>query len=448
MDCPLCGTPCTCSVPSLAAGIPLPRGPLASSVAVDTPRIPNLSMDTRARMHSAEPEDFPLVSDATPLTAEQDAWRALVSSRVSRYRALRRKKSDSLPALDFGPARELASPENSGSTSRALRQPSEPQSPSRVPRNTFDTNYYRRLNAESLNAGSYSQGSSALMDAATSFPELEAEPEPDCAEAIGELHGQVCEQQMPDLELRPEASGDPDLDRYCISEPASEPQMEAEVEAEPEPAPVVQGNLIVFRRPLIEPPLLPQPSRDELAEPMHNRPRILEVPEDIMPAVQGSLFPQIRLDSEEQESSAPREPEIEVPLAVAEVKDRLMAAMLDAGVVLSAAALFAVMAWFALPGVPHTKPFLMVLGSVSLLIWALYQHLFLLYAGRTLGMSICGIRLSTFDGRMPEWKQRASRARFMFISMASVMLGFLWAMVDEDMLCWHDRISRTFPTTQ
>jgi hypothetical protein len=31
--------------------------------------------------------------------------------------------------------------------------------------------------------------------------------------------------------------------------------------------------------------------------------------------------------------------------------------------------------------------------------------------------------------------------------MAPVMLGFLWAMVDEDMLCWHDRISQTFPTT-
>jgi uncharacterized RDD family membrane protein YckC len=403
-------------------------------------------------MHSAEPEDSPLVSNVTPSTAEQEAWRSLVSSRVSRYRALRRKKSgDNLPALDFGPAGELASPENSSSTPRAPRQSGEPESHSRAPRNTFDTNYYRRLNAESLNAASYSQGSSALMGETDSFLELEAEPETEGADAFGELHGQACEQQMPDLELRPEASGDPDLDRYCISEPAPAPQMEAEkveAEPEPEPAPVVQGNLIVFRRPLIEPPLLPQPSRDELAEPMHSRPRILEVPEDIMPAVQGSLFPQIRLDSEELESSAPREPEIDVPLAVAEVSDRLMAAMLDAGVVLSAAALFAVMAWFALPGVPHTKPFFMVLGAVSLLIWALYQHLFLLYAGRTLGMSLCGIRLSTFDGRAPEWKQRASRARFMFISMASVMLGFLWAMVDEDMLCWHDRISRTFPTTQ
>lgn len=408
-------------------------------------------MDTRARMHSAEPEDSSLVSDVTPSTAEQEAWRTLVSSRVNRYRALRKKKSaDSLPAFDFGPAGELASPENSGAAARAGRRSGEPESHSRAARNTFDTNYYRRLNAESLSAASYSQGSSSLMGATASCPELETEPEVDGAEAFGELHGQACGQQMPDLELRPEASGDPDLDRYSISEPAPAPQVATEVEAEPEPepAPAVQGNLIVFRRPLIEPPLLPQPAHDELAEPMHSRPRILEVPEDIMPAVQGSLFPQIRLDSEEQESSAPREPEIEVPLAVAKVSDRLMAAMLDAGVVLSAGALFAVMAWFALPGVPHTKPFFMVLGAVSLLIWALYQHLFLLYAGRTLGMSLCGIRLSTFDGRAPEWKQRASRARFMFISMASVMLGFLWAMVDEDMLCWHDRISRTFPTTQ
>ncbi len=68
------------------------------------------------------------------------------------------------------------------------------------------------------------------------------------------------------------------------------------------PAVPVQGNLIVFPRALLEPPLLPQPSRDELAEPMNRRPRILEVPEDIMPAVQGSLFPEIRLDADEPEA--------------------------------------------------------------------------------------------------------------------------------------------------
>ena len=90
----------------------------------------------------------------------------------------------------------------------------------------------------------------------------------------------------------------------------------------------------------------------------------------------------------------------------------------------------------------------MGLGAVTLLLWILYQHLFLLYAGRTLGMSMRGIRLSTFDGRVPEWKERASRARCIFISFASVTLGFIWALVDPDTLCWHDHISQTFPTTE
>ncbi len=115
---------------------------------------------------------------------------------------------------------------------------------------------------------------------------------------------------------------------------------------------------------------------------------------------------------------------------------------------MAAGALFGAMACRALPEVPHAKPFWMALGAVTVLLWAVYQHLFLLYAGRTLGMSMRGIHLSTFDGRVPEWKQRRRRARFMFISFASVALGFLWALVDEDALCWHDRISQTFPTTE
>jgi uncharacterized RDD family membrane protein YckC len=412
-------------------------------------------------MHSAQPEDSNLVNDVSQSVTEQDAWRALVSSRVSRYRALRKPKSSAganLPALDFGPASEPPSPDSADVIRHALAsRQTEAGTSARASRGAFDTNYYRRLNAESLNAGPYSQGSSALQGAMATAPMNE--PEAESALMSTEIAEDLNEPQMIDLELRPEVSGDPGLDRYCIAapepemavdlEPVAEAQTEIEIEPEPapKPEPLTQGNLIVFRRPLIEPPLVPQPSRDELAEPMHNRPRILEVPEDIMPAVQGSLFPEIRLDSNESESSAPREPEIEVPLAVAQVGDRLMAGLLDAGVVMAATVLFAAIAWTGLPGVPHTKPFFMIIGAVSLLLWAVYQHLFLLYAGRTVGMSLRGIRLSTFDGHTPEWKQRSSRARFMFISMASVMLGFLWAMVDEDMLCWHDRISRTFPTT-
>ena len=81
------------------------------------------------------------------------------------------------------------------------------------------------------------------------------------------------------------------------------------------------------------------------------------------------------------------------------------------------------------------------------MLWAAYQQMFLLYAGRTLGMRMLGIRLSTFDGGVPQWSERRSRARSILISCASVALGFLWALIDEERLCWHDRLSRTFPTT-
>jgi len=33
----------------------------------------------------------------------------------------------------------------------------------------------------------------------------------------------------------------------------------------------------------------------------------------------------------------------------------------------------------------------------------------------------------------------------MLFSLLSLGLGFAWELVDEDSLCWHDRITRTFP---
>jgi uncharacterized RDD family membrane protein YckC len=274
----------------------------------------------------------------------------------------------------------------------------------------------------------------------------------DGVEASYRLVEEALHDLAPDLELHSAVADDSILERYRVCEPEAEPEPEqaALPPAAPSTAPLamVQGNLIVFRRPFMEPPLAPKPSRDELAEPMNRRPRILEVPEDFMPAVQGSLFPEIRLDADEQETSDHRKPEFEAPLRVAPIPERLIASLTDMAVVMVAGLLFAGMAWRALPEIPHTKPFFMMLGAVGLLLWAVYQHLFLLYGGGTPGMRMRGIRLSTFDGQAPEWQQRVSRARFMCISLASVALGFLWAVVDEDRLCWHDRISGTFPTNE
>jgi uncharacterized RDD family membrane protein YckC len=406
-------------------------------------------------MQSSEPIKPRFVNDPAHQTAGDDkAWRAEVALRVNSYRARRKPKSDeNSTALNFGPAVESPSlgPPKLGAEAHAPQtraQGVEPRRPVQPARNAFDTNYYRRLNAESMSqCASVAIGATAVATAPVN--ELEDEFEAENNSSLSEnLRDRAGEDLALDLEIRPAVAEDSVLDRYHISEPEPEADL-------PEPdsivttlAPTAQGNLIVFRRPFLEPPLAPQPSRDELAEPMNRRPRILEVPEDILPAVQGSLFPEIRLDADEQEWSHNREPEIEMPLRVALVSERLIASLTDMGVVAAAGLLFAGIVWRTLPELPHTKPFFMAMGAVTLLLWAVYQHLFLLYAGRTPGMSMRGIRLSTFDGRVPEWKQRSSRANFMFISFASVSLGFLWALVDEDTLCWHDRVSQTFPTTE
>ncbi|HVJ04547.1 MAG TPA: RDD family protein [Candidatus Saccharimonadales bacterium] len=395
------------------------------------------------------------------------AWRAEVASRVNSYRARRKdnRSDENFPSFDFGPAagaQNAATPslgalnqstqnQNTQLETQSSRSPAHPEgqpgglrSSGRSVRGAFDTNYYRRLNAESLAQPSVTMSATAAATAPVRdfTEELESETDPMVEEvADAKVSEEAATDLALDLEIRPTTAEDTFLEQFRISEPQPETVI-------PPAAPPTQGNLIVFRRPFMEPPLAPQPSRDELAEPMNKRPRILEVPEDIMPAVQGSLFPEIRLDADEQESPRPREPQFEIPLRVAPISERLMASLADLFLVVTAGLLFGAMAWRALPEIPHTKPFWMMLGAVTLVFWALYQHMFLLYAGRTPGMRMRGIRLSTFDGQVPLWKQRSTRARFVFISFASVALGFIWALVDEDTLCWHDRISQTFPTSE
>lgn len=470
-------------------------------------------------MHSAEPFDRRPVNPPSQPPPASEAWRAELASRVHNYRTRHKGASgqESL-ALDFDPATDSNTDSAIGNSTLAESARGESQldgaanhvaheaalgaAHEAVPASleasasevhpAFDTNYYRRLNAQALEqvapprTNASAKACTAITATATALAEPEwgadyeanydadSDEDRDAARlAPGETEAK--KGLAIDLKLHEPASGDACLERYCIQgvEPNSDWEAgnadasadSAAISAEvsvaeatvaeatpvataPQAAPALpQGNLIVFPRPTLEPPLLPLPSRDELAEPVHRRPRILEVPEDIMPAVQGSLFPEIRLDGDEPEVYGSREPEIEVSLRVAPVAVRLTAGLADLMVVLAAGGIFAVIAEHALPDVPHAKPFWMGLGVVTVLFWAVYQHLFLLYAGRTIGMSMNGIHLSTFDGRTPRWSERRRRAVFTIISFVSVALGFLWALVDEDTLCWHDRVSRTFPTT-
>ncbi len=95
---------------------------------------------------------------------------------------------------------------------------------------------------------------------------------------------------------------------------------------------------------------------------------------------------------------------------------------------------------------PERAPLPLVAGGlavVAALLWAAYVFLFIVYTGTTPGLRAARLRLVKFDGsplprRLRRWRVLAS-----FLSALSLGLGFLWSFLDEDGLCWHDRITRT-----
>jgi uncharacterized RDD family membrane protein YckC len=193
------------------------------------------------------------------------------------------------------------------------------------------------------------------------------------------------------------------------------------------------SNVIEFPRPLLPPP----PRPDELAEPMLELPRILDAPEAVPKQVPlGGII----LQSEE--ATAPSE--LELPLQVAPLSRRVMAAGLDGVLVLAATLMFALVANKVAALLPSARVLLSLGVALPAILWAVFQYVFLVYTGSTPGMRLIGLRLYDFDGSVPGRSTRRWRALAMALSAVSLGLGFLWCLLDEDTLCWHDRITRTY----
>jgi uncharacterized RDD family membrane protein YckC len=86
------------------------------------------------------------------------------------------------------------------------------------------------------------------------------------------------------------------------------------------------------------------------------------------------------------------------------------------------------------------------LGAVVAILLAglIYQTLFLTLAAATPGMRCARISFCTFDGQKPTRGQLCGRLGALLLSVVPVGLGVAWALFDDDRLCWHDRLSRTY----
>ncbi len=221
-----------------------------------------------------------------------------------------------------------------------------------------------------------------------------------------------------------------------------EPRPGPRIPAAPRPRP--RRKVIAFPRPAVE----TAETFHRLADPvLPEQPRILDVPEELEAFPGTPLLDGLRLPATAQQPITPPD-HIELPFQAVALSRRIYAGVVDCAVVAGAAAVFLAVGYKMLPGLALTKPLLLTLAAVPLLLWAAYQYVFVLYGGVTAGMRAAGIRLRTFKGASPNWRHRRTRVIGLYFSAASLMMGLLWATVDVDGLCWHDRISRTYLTSR
>ncbi|MGD0415538.1 MAG: RDD family protein [Terriglobales bacterium] len=218
----------------------------------------------------------------------------------------------------------------------------------------------------------------------------------------------------------------------------------------PEQAPEHSANVIEFPRSAAIPVFRPS----DLADPVfdRDRPRIVEAPEILPPppALGGMLIEPAHQESADQRAGA------DLPLPSASIFRRALAALVDGIALVIALAVFVTIFLRLNPDLFRWSPDLVrgplpiftgtiagALGAVAVLLWAAYEFLFVVYTGSTPGLRATRLRLAAFDGSPPNRRLRRWRVLASFLSAVSAGLGFLWCVLDQDGLCWHDRITRT-----
>ena len=196
------------------------------------------------------------------------------------------------------------------------------------------------------------------------------------------------------------------------------------------------AKIIEFPRSSFAPP----PPLEVLADPVFDRPRILEAPEIVPPppALGGILI-------ESQKKQEPeKRPGIDIPLKSAPLLRRVLAAILDAGMVAAACALFGVVFWKVAAIRPPMIQIVEMAAGLFVAFWGVTQYLLVVYGRGTPGLFATRLQLARFDGSAASRRLRHWRVLASFLSAASLGMGYLWVFLDEDGLCWHDRITRTY----
>lgn len=218
-------------------------------------------------------------------------------------------------------------------------------------------------------------------------------------------------------------------------EQRGEAGFENRVESRDNPAPEPSPKVIEFPRWAA----IPTAYASTLADPILERPRIVEAPEIVppAPALGGILIDAVQPEPADRAGRVPR-------ICSASIARRLLAACVDASILAAAMSAFGII-FFRFNPVRGPLPLLVSGGAIlAILLWMVYEFGFLVYTGSTLGLWAARLKLVKFDGSPVARRTRRWRVLASFLSVFSAGLGFLWCFVDQDSLAWHDRITRTY----
>jgi len=201
---------------------------------------------------------------------------------------------------------------------------------------------------------------------------------------------------------------------------------------EPEPT----AKIIEFPRSYTAPVRL-----DELADPVIDRPRIVEAPDIVPPppAMGGIL-----ITSPTETNEPERRPGFDLPLQSAPLGRRIFAAIVDLLIVLTGLSAFGFVAFQLVGMLPPTLKIIESAVGITALFWVVYQYAFLVHNGSSPGLLAARLQLRRFDGRPVTRNVRRWRVITSALSGLSLGMGYGWCFLDEDGLCWHDRITHTY----
>lgn len=169
-------------------------------------------------------------------------------------------------------------------------------------------------------------------------------------------------------------------------------------------------------------------------------PRILEAQEIVPPA---PALGGITIEATEPAGDQ-RRAGIDVPLQSAALARRMAAAGVDGFIIILAGALFGGIFWKVTGTRPPLAQLLGLTVAVPCFLWAAYQYLSLVYCATTPGLRLAGLELARFDGSVANRRLRRWRVLASYLAAVSLGMGYLWVFLDEDALCWHDRITHTY----